>query len=167
MDRDDKMEEVLEACGPPFHQYILKQELIFDAGAFERGRVLATSEWLYNFGPNRLMVLLYFEDERLVAIEHRGRGLSAHARPATVCGARVVHGGDTQGEVLLKCGEPDEIDQVRESVEVRINDFQRVRGPLYSEKWIYEGSGEFLVRVLLFRNNRLQRIFIRDRDDGS
>jgi len=162
VDLYDEVEDVLQRCGEPSYRYIMEQELIFNIGdAIERGQVILVEEWLYNFGPNRLMLLLRFEDERLLEVTSRGYGIGPLARPAAVCSEPIVSVGATQGEVLLKCGQPDAIERTRESVKVRFNPLQRARTPLYTEEWIYDPGRSYLKRVLLFRNNRLQRVFTR------
>ncbi len=80
--------------------------------------------------------------------------------------------GDTKGEVLEKCGEPDYI-EFREKVYIirdfyrpliKYPEYERYQKPLFVEEyitveeWIYNLGPRRFIRYLVFENGRLTRI---------
>jgi hypothetical protein len=78
----DNASEVEEKCGPPSHadeRMEERIERIFPSPYYSKDGVLRepiyarvqvkVEEWLYNFGPSRLMLTLSFENRKLVKIE--------------------------------------------------------------------------------------------------
>ena len=76
----DRTGEVRRLCGEP--QQIDDREELRTWGVedprtglyTERTELVKSSEWLYDFGPRRLMRLLRFENGRLVEIDELGFG---------------------------------------------------------------------------------------------
>lgn len=85
------------------------------------------------------------------------------------CRGHIVSVGDTQEEVLIKCGEPDHIKQWEEggpNLIYQFFDYEHERyiapklivGPLKMERWTYNlGSNKF-IRYLKFQNRELIEI---------
>lgn len=88
-------------------------------------------------------------------------GLLASPAFAFHCGTRLVHEGDTRGEVRAKCGEPAEVDVRsvlrRPVVWVRgrpvFSSFDLVEIPI--ETWTYNFGPNKLMRRLRFEDGRL------------
>ncbi|MCB1876840.1 MAG: DUF2845 domain-containing protein [Chromatiales bacterium] len=163
----DSRAEVLALCGEPAYRYEREVELILILGsAVERSRFLTVEEWLYNFGPNRFMVLMTFEADELRHIDRRGYGYSPGLASDPSCAGSGVRLGDTEGEVLLRCGEPDERDGYKETVSVQLDPLRKRREPVWVSEWVYHGGSTGLARLLVFRNNRLAEMRRADeRDD--
>lgn len=78
--------EVIAKCGPPTWTEERKEERIeriYNNSYYKDGELreplaakveVDIEEWLYNFGPNRLIRILKFENGRLVEIETGGYG---------------------------------------------------------------------------------------------
>jgi hypothetical protein len=94
------------------------------------------------------------------------------------CGTKVVSIGDTQSEVINKCGEPDDI-QVWEVERARKRHFKSLPSPdttgrlsenSYSrkvhvvvEEWLYNRGRQEFLRLLRFENGKLTKIEIGNR----
>ncbi len=162
----DEKEEVEARCGPPFRKEVWEQELILTVSdAVERSRIVTVEEWVYNFGPNRLMMLLKFEGKRLKNIETRGRGFPEGPLVSRPCNERTTSIGDTKAEVLLKCGEPQETGDLRETVSVALDALRRRKAVLSISEWTYDTGPNAFKRILVFENNRLVKIRLGERGD--
>ena len=93
----------------------------------------------------------------------------AMADSAMRCQSRLVYLGDTQPEVLEKCGEPDWMsgwDEAPNSTVSRFYDYERdrykapesTRGPMRMDVWAYDFGSNRFVRYLHFENGELIRI---------
>ena len=92
------------------------------------------------------------------------------------CQGRIVSIGDTQSEVLEKCGKPDEVTQREESPNSYISqifDYEQeryiapklIKGPIRVELWTYDFGPTRFIRYLRFENGKL--IKIETGDKGS
>lgn len=93
----------------------------------------------------------------------------ALADNAIRCQSRLVSIGDTQSEVLEKCGDPTWIggwDEAPNRTVSRFYDYERnrykapesTRGPIRVDMWAYNFGSNRFVRYLYFENSRLIRI---------
>jgi len=93
----------------------------------------------------------------------------ALADNAVRCRSRLVSIGDTQSEVLEKCGDPVWIggwDEAPNRTVSRFYDYERnrykapesTRGPIRIDVWAYNFGSNRFVRYLHFENRRLIRI---------
>jgi hypothetical protein len=74
------------------------------------------------------------------------------------CGNRLVATGDSFGEVLFRCGDPDFRSVSTEVVTVRLASGFEVSRIVGVETWTYDRGPRELVRFLTFRDGRLIRI---------
>src|SRR4051812_6941951 len=86
--------------------------------------------------------------------------LSTSSAWAMYCGNRIVLPGQSQREVLYKCGEPDTSD--RQVTYRRLEEpgaFGALRGyvdiPVVTERWVYNFGPQRLMQELWFENGRL------------
>ncbi len=82
----DLLNEVQEICGDPDqvekreegHNMHFSQRFNYETGRYEAPRVIEgpirLEVWTYNFGSQRFMRYLYFENERLIRIETGDKG---------------------------------------------------------------------------------------------
>jgi hypothetical protein len=127
-------------------------------GGRQRNVITVTEEWLYNFGPNSLIYVLLFREDRLVKIETRGYGFSPGATPGGDCDTGTMSVGDTKFEVLMRCGEPAYRSTREEEISDPINRFRRRTRLVVIEEWTYNFGPLRFVKILTFRNGRLADI---------
>lgn len=155
----------------------------------DQGRTDHIEEWTYNFGPTRFIQYLTFINGRLEKIEDGPKGfsgdvLSGEFRPR--CGY-LVESGDRKIEVIIKCGDPYEIEYLWEerysgvSVSVRkrkIPEFHRGDDNKYKrefrfidekvyeqkrslvnvEEWTYNFGPRQFMYFIRFENGRVVKI---------
>ena len=131
----------------------LNDYLLVNENSFE----VKIEEWTYNFGPERFIRTLTFENGELVDIETGGYGFDEPR--GDYPNAEI---GDSKAVVFMKYGEPTETNTHQESVsEVHYRDQGNY---LYAEKcvkfinidqWIYDFGPDRLVQKLIFKDNRL------------
>jgi hypothetical protein len=153
----DHVIEVLNKCGEPQWRERWEDEVIerrfFDT--LER-QIVVMEEWLYDFGPSRLLYILRFRNSRLesIATGDRGSRLSVDSCRE----GNILSIGDTKFEVLRKCGPPD-FSESRDADELVIRRFDRSRRTtIRIDEWTYNfGPRRFLLH-LIFEDGRLKRM---------
>jgi hypothetical protein len=153
----DHVIEVLNKCGEPHWRERWEDEVIerrfFDT--LER-QIVVMEEWLYDFGPSRLLYILRFRNSRLesIATGDRGSRLSVDSCRE----GNILSIGDTKFEVLRKCGPPD-FSESRDADELVISRFDRSRRTtIRIDEWTYNfGPRRFLLH-LIFEDGRLKRM---------
>lgn len=89
--------------------------------------------------------------------------LSTAPAHALRCGNRLVSKGDTQAELLAKCGEPTQKGLRREYAPVRIwdpylRDYRLDHTIIYIEEWIYNFGPHRFMQSVQFQDGRVERI---------
>lgn len=85
------------------------------------------------------------------------------------CQGRLVSIGDTQQEVLDKCEQPDEREQLEEDLSSTISQIydykneryiapKRIEQPIRIERWTYHMGANKFIRYLYFQNEELIKI---------
>lgn len=153
----DRQFEVLAKCGEPLWRERWEDD-VYERRFYDRleRQTVVVEEWIYDFGPNRLLYLLRFRNGRLTDISTGDR-----ATTMAVDSCRDGHTlrvGDTKIAVIRKCGPPAHSD-FRQDEELVVVDRQRaVRTTIRIDEWTYNfGSHRFLLH-LTFENGRLSRI---------
>lgn len=132
------------------------------SGSLSTGGAVSVEEWLFNRGKYRLMQLLRFEDERLVAIESLGYGFSERdPRPAVNPDWSLIQPGDTAYEVLHDLGEPSLVEKQPSIRFVEI--FGPRLQPLHFRSaevswWYYNQGSDRLFRIVKLVNGRVVEI---------
>lgn len=80
----DSLERVASACGEP-DQRAERFEIREQQSCRGAARIVHVEEWIFDFGPRRLVQALTFENGSLVRIESRGFG-AGHRRDARAAG---------------------------------------------------------------------------------
>lgn len=85
------------------------------------------------------------------------------------CSGRLISIGDTNSDVLEKCGEPDKIERWEEDHNTFVSKIfnyeteryeapELVKGPIQLERWTYDLGSNRLIRYLLFEREQLIKI---------
>jgi hypothetical protein len=155
--KGDHVIEVLNKCGEPMWRERWEDEIIerrfFDT--LERQTVVM-EEWLYDFGPTRLLHILRFRNSRLESIATGDRGSRLSVQSCRE--GKVLSIGDTKFEVLSMCGYPD-FSEIRDADELIINRFDRSRRTtIRIDEWTYNFGPSYFLLHLTFENGRLKRM---------
>jgi hypothetical protein len=155
--KGDHVIEVLNKCGEPVWRERWEDEIIerrfFDT--LERQTVVM-EEWLYDFGPTRLLHILRFRNSRLESIATGDRGSRLSIQSCRE--GKVLSIGDTKFEVLSMCGPPD-FSEIRDADELIINRFDRSRRTtIRIDEWTYNFGPSYFLLHLIFENGRLKRM---------
>jgi hypothetical protein len=153
VDVNAREDEVLGKCGVPDYSETWEEELVQKSPdeAFERGASVTYAEWIYDFGPNRLIQILGFRDGVLKSVDARPHAPASGGE----CSAKIVEIGDTKFEVLRKCGQPATRKQVTEKRMEPLDPVLRRRYAVTVERWTYRGKTDALPRTIVFRNRRV------------
>lgn len=153
----DHQIEVLAKCGEPLWRERWEDD-VYERRFFDtlERRTQVMEEWIYDFGPNRLLHLLRFRNGRLIEITTGDRASSM-----AVDSCRDGHGlrvGDTKVEVIRKCGAPTHSDSRLDEQLLVVDARRAVRSTIRVDEWTYNfGPRRFLLH-LTFEDGRVKRI---------
>ncbi len=149
--------EVLNKCGEPLWQERWRDE-VFERSSFDtlEKRTIVVEEWIYDFGPTRLLYIVRFRNGRVSAIDTGDR--ASRLAVDSCRNGNTLNIGDTKVEVIRKCGSPAYRDS-REDERVIVSDrLSALRETLRIDEWTYNfGPRRFLLH-LTFENGRLREI---------
>lgn len=154
----DTKYEVLHRCGQPdYREHLPPYGVEKRYSPYEKHHFYVDEEeWFYNFGSNRFVKILTFRNGYLRDIRQGGYGFARSVREnCRVTGGRISK-GDSKAEVLMKCGEPDYEDVVREARKLEIDRLGE-KHHIYVdlEVWIYNFGPNYFLSLLKFYNGRL------------
>ncbi len=137
-------DEILAACGEP-----LFRERI---GATLPGAEY-DEEWLYNFGPRKLLRILRLREGRLARIEDDGFGFNQP--PKLSCDFYSLRERMSKFRLLLACDKPDR----RETLAA----YRSLEGsaavlPILRERWHYNAPSGERVRTVTLENGRIVNV---------
>ncbi|SDM34899.1 Protein of unknown function [Geoalkalibacter ferrihydriticus] len=148
--------EVLAKCGEPVWQERWQDD-VFERRFFDtlERRSVVVEEWIYDFGPHRLLYLLRFRNGRLTDITTGDRATMA----VDACrDGRTLRVGDTKIEVIRKCGAPAYSDSREDELLRAVDPHRALRSTIRVDEWTYNfGPRRFLLH-LIFENGRLRQI---------
>jgi hypothetical protein len=154
----DTKAEVTIKCGAPSWKEVRELERIVRISPDERLKEFVTLEdWFYNFGPNRFIYVLTFENRALVRIRTAGYGFLEREADDVNCGGLRIFAGDTKPDVVRKCGEPTYKDY-RRVQKRRETGFGEERVTVNIEDWTYNFGPDYLLLFLTFENGRVVNI---------
>jgi hypothetical protein len=134
---------VLRKCGEPDFVDRRFESLLF---AYPFG--IEVQDWYYEFGPNRLVRMLRFRNDRLVSVKTGDYSLGYGHRG--YCDPQQIEPGLSKFELLLHCGKPDSRYSHTEFRSQRIGDVFTQPVSVQVEEWIYSfGSNQFIRYVTL------------------
>ena len=150
--------EVKAKCGEPIHTDATTEVRTVRQyhpryGYLEQRVTKEIERWTFVLGDNRLIRTAVFEDGRLSTVRAEGRP-ARRASHIESCKRAIHSTGDTMGEVMLRCGLPDqEYRWVEEIAEGTRYVEHRVQVPY--ERWVYNLGPRRFLRILTFRRGRL------------
>lgn len=151
--------EVLIKCGKPTWTSNSTQHIIDNAYTpLETRFSTATEQWIYNFGPNRLVRILTFENGRLTHVDASDYGYLEGQSLTESCAPIDFKVGRSLAEIRARCGQPFFTDSRREELLTSISTTAKRVTVNSIEEWTYNfGPNQFL-RILTFRNGYLSEI---------
>ena len=160
----DTKAEVLARCGAPDWRDEWSEKIIEDfAGLNERRISVERERWIYNFGPQKFLRFLVFQNGRLANITTGDHGFRPDSRPSGHCDVDKLKAGLSQYEVLQRCGEPFFRDSRDEEVFSAISGQNRRLVERRVDEWTYNLGPNRFMRILTFKNGRLKQIVTGDK----
>lgn len=74
------------------------------------------------------------------------------------CNDKIVSTGDSKAEVVMKCGEPASKDSREEEITEKIDSETTRMTIVTTDEWTYNFGPNALIRILTFRNGKLENI---------
>ncbi|MBF0493140.1 MAG: DUF2845 domain-containing protein [Deltaproteobacteria bacterium] len=153
----DTSAQVLAKCGEPQIRDDQQQQTVEKLGSEYIHKIsIPVEDWIYDFGSNRLVQVLRFENNRLSKISSGGYGGYKNNPERCQNSFSYVSIGETKAQILLKCGLPSWKSSEEEILKV-------IKSGPYSEYlksnieiWNYQMDVKNPVRVLRFRNGVLE-----------
>lgn len=147
--------EVRARCGEPYWVEDFSRMLVAgEDSALERRVEQRLEAWYYNFGPNQLMRRLVFQDNRLVREETLSYGYRALGRD---CDFGALMRGTSTGEVVARCGLPQDRDSRYAELVVRDRAGLAQRRLVRLDEWLYP-AGQRDPYLLRFNDGVLETI---------
>jgi hypothetical protein len=147
----DRSFEVLRRCDEPSFRDEWDEYL-----AYHYLPSAHVEEWVYNFGPSRLVHVLHFRNGKLTRIDTDGRG---YDEPNGDCQPNDIFSGMTQYALLSRCGPPD----ARER-RLELRNFPRKNGSrtypatVRVDEWTYNFGPARFIRIVTLVNGRVDEI---------
>ncbi len=146
--------EVFRKCGEPSWRQDYTQEWF---AGHEHDlltvKIVATEQWTYNLGPQKLMRHLTFKNGTLVSIQTGDYGF-IRKTPERHCRPEDLTLKLSTTEVLSRCSEPYFRD-TRQDRRVTILDGARVITSITIDEWTYDFGPTHFMRILTFENGEL------------
>lgn len=147
--------EVRTRCGEPALVDVTRVTRVAESGDDVLTAFVEVEDWLYDPGPNRLVVVLTFEEGRLIGVRAFGYGRAPGARPSF---DKVVALGEPAVRVLFLYGPPADVEERIETVVV-----SRKGGGTYPRQrtvatWTYNLGPNRFMRIYRFLDGRLNAI---------
>lgn len=152
VDEEDKMIEVLARCGEPSLRDRHPPVNWYGQGYFG----YPEETWYYNFGPNRLLHVLQFRDNRLVRIDTDGYGFQPPSN--SNCRPEHIGRGMSKLRLLAACGEPAQRSQYYQMRPQFVHG--RVVGHVgvLRETWVYNFGPRRLLREVILEDGTVTEI---------
>jgi hypothetical protein len=130
--------QVRERCGNPYWIEQHYETLVAGDERVEVAQPVEYSAWFFNFGANRLLVRLLFQDGRLVREDTLDRGVD---ELGSSCAPARLSAGISSGELVAYCGEPSSRRALPALISHRIADNVYRQRETYREDWVYDFGG--------------------------
>jgi hypothetical protein len=152
----DSRAEVFFKCGEPEWKDRRTLEQI-ERVAEDRWvrRFVDIEDWIYNFGPNKFVRILTFQENTLRDVQTLGYGYNASDRkPGKQC-LNDIKIGARKPEVIVKCGRPSFVDTFEEEHLKKTETGGLFRFNVNIDQWTYDFGPNQFMRVLTFENGKL------------
>lgn len=148
---EDRSFEVLRRCGEPSFRDQWDEYL-----AYHHLPSAHVEEWVYNFGPSRLLHVLRFRNGRLTLIDTDGYGFHPSVRG---CQPGSIVTGMNQFSLLATCGDPDARERRIELRSLPRRDGRHTYPTTVRvDEWLYNFGPSRFVRVVTLVNGRVDRV---------
>ncbi len=155
----DTSAQVLSKCGEPHIRDEQEQQSIEKFGSEYIHKIsIPVEDWVYDFGSNRLVQVLRFENNRLSKISSGGYGGIKKDPLRCQNSLNFVSIAETKAQVLLKCGMPSWKSSEEEILRVIKNGPYKEYLKSNIEIWNYQPDIKNPVRVFRFRNGVVERM---------
>lgn len=155
---EDRQREVITRCGEPSARYTQQVRYELDIGPIqERRRYQRIDIWVYVTAGNRFARILYFEDGELKTIRRGDYGSEYRGDPKYCQREHInIQLNQTQPELELRCGPPDERQRLEEyTLPVAADEQQRLQREIVVDQWSYY-AGNHRTRLYRFENGVLK-----------
>ena len=71
------------------------------------------------------------------------------------CGGRIISGGDTSADVIMKCGEPDWRESHKQEIAEKLDADTKRKTFITIEEWTYNLGPDAFMRTVTFKNGRV------------
>ncbi len=150
--------EVAVKCGEPASRDSREEEVIDRSdGSAIRIATVTVEDWTYDFGPDSLIRVLIFRNNRLEDIRDRGYG-SSGSGTRKACDEPYPDPGASRSEIIARCGEPSFRDVRQEEALLAADANSAARETVTVEEWTYNLGPDRLIRIFELRNGKLVRV---------
>lgn len=151
----DSKYEIVHKCGQPTVTDFSRVTRTFEGHEGVLQKFVTVERWLYNFGPERFVMVLTFEEDKLMGMRKLGYGKPDADEPDF---SKKVDIGDLAVRVLFLYGPPSHKEERVETAVMSHKEGLTLPMQRTVEKWIYNlGSNRFM-RIYTFVNGRLRKI---------
>lgn len=155
----DAKYDVLSRCRQPFLSDSSEKEVIRRVSPTEwRKYQVKTETWLYNYGPQNLMRLMVFENERLMEIRSLGYGYKDGDIGRYVGDVSKLTTEMSSVEVLMHWGKPSYRSDRREERIQKVDENNFMKSYVTVSEWIYNLGQNRITKTLIFENGELMEI---------
>ncbi|MCK9459044.1 MAG: DUF2845 domain-containing protein [Proteobacteria bacterium] len=142
-------------CGEPTFTDATRVTRVSERGDEVLQEFVEVEDWLYDFGPNRLVVVLTFEKDRLIGMRSFGYGRDSGGSPAF---DKVVAIGEPTVRVLFLFGPPSYKEERIDTSVVSREHGGAFPKQVSVETWTYNLGPNRFMRIYHFVNGRLTAI---------
>jgi hypothetical protein len=155
VEMDDSKYLVRSRCGDPTFADATRVTRVSEQGDALLQEFVEVEDWLYDFGPDRLVVVLTFEKDRLIGMRDFGYGRGSGGRPDF---RRTVATGEPEVRVLFLFGPPSyEEERIDTSILSR-KDGGTFPRQVTVTTWTYNLGPDRFMRIYHFVDGRLTEI---------
>ncbi len=152
--------QVQARCGEPYWRSQRREFVSFGVGGpVELRREIIEDIWYYNFGSNSLIRMLRFRDGTLYQIDTLGYG---RGKVGGDCTEVAVSRGSSEGEVVLRCGQPLSRSTFYEDRVIRDGSGRELIRPVSNERWRYRIPGSRFLHELVIRDGKVEAVRLID-----
>jgi len=155
VESDDSKYVIRSKCGEPTFTDTTRVARISSMGDTLVQELVEVEDWLYDFGPDRLVVVLTFESDLLIGARAFGYGRDPGGKPAF---DKVVETGEPTVRVLFLYGPPSYKEERLDTSIIRKKGGVTFPKQLSVETWTYNLGPDRFMRIYHFVDGRLTEI---------
>ena len=156
----DSKYEIIHKCGEPTFKDFSKVTRVSKSSEKVEQNFVTVEDWLYNFGPKRHVIVLTFENNRLVGMRSYGYGRSPGDKPNFNIKIKL---GEPTVRLLFLFGPPSHKEERLETKVVGHKKGVTLPEQKTVSTWTYNLGPKKLMRIYHFVDGRLAQIEMGDR----